>query len=244
MIDQCPHCRKELLLNAGQVARIESALAKLPPGKLLKLSCPACKQPIELRADGTLAHDPGPASAGRQAPARPKPSKEPPPPPPPPDLSWIVDNRIEEKEVIEDVPMAMVLMEEGPARIRVAETMTEAGYLPVFPGTSEAAIEQMQFVNFGAVVLHSAFEKGGLEASAFHAHMGKMAMGRRRYIFYVLVGPEFHTLYDLEALSASANLVVNDKEIDRFGLIYKKAFQDYQALFDPLVEALAVVGKR
>ena len=68
-------------------------------------------------------------------------------------------------------------------------------------------------------------------------------MSRRRYIFYVLIGEQFKTLYDLQALSCSANLVVNDAEIPYIGIVLKKAIPEYEALFGPLMEELRIAGK-
>jgi hypothetical protein len=70
-----------------------------------------------------------------------------------------------------------------------------------------------------------------------------MGMNRRRNIHYTLIGPDFQTLYDLEALSNSANLVVNDSEMDHFGLILKKSLHESQKLFGPLAEAMVAQGR-
>ena len=73
--------------------------------------------------------------------------------------------------------------------------------------------------------------------------MRKMAMLRRRNIHYTLIGPEFQTLYDLQAISNSANLVVNDNELKNFSLILKKSLHESQKLFGPLAEALINHGR-
>ncbi len=73
--------------------------------------------------------------------------------------------------------------------------------------------------------------------------MRVMNMSRRRYIFYVLIGEQFDTLYDLQALAYSANLVVNDHEIPFIGTVLKKAIPEFETLFGPLMEELQVVGK-
>ncbi|OGQ95217.1 MAG: hypothetical protein A2521_03490 [Deltaproteobacteria bacterium RIFOXYD12_FULL_57_12] len=245
MIDQCPHCQNDLNLSEAQVAKIKNALAALPAGKLLKLSCPRCQQPIELRADGTLpTADPAP---GNSAPTRPTPAasrRSSTEPPGKPDLGWLSSGKYETEEVIQDIPMALILMKEGPGRAVVAVTFTNTGYQSIFPASAADAIGRMQFGSFAAVVLHSRFEGDSLASSTFHASMLKMSMVKRRYIFYTLIGPEFQTLYDLEALSSSANLVINDRDVNKFGLIFKKAYHDYEKLFDPLLEALAALGRR
>jgi len=63
-------------------------------------------------------------------------------------------------------------------------------------------------------------------------------MLKRRFIFYILIGPEFSTLYDLEALSNSANLVVNTQEIPELLTILRKAIPRYEDLFGSLMAEL------
>jgi hypothetical protein len=85
--------------------------------------------------------------------------------------------------------------------------------------------------------------EGGLEDSTFHAYMRKMVMERRRYIFYILIGPDFHTLYNLQALATSANLVVNEADLKYFDVILRKTIPEYEELFGPLLEELAATGR-
>ncbi|MCJ7601796.1 MAG: hypothetical protein MUO63_09895, partial [Desulfobulbaceae bacterium] len=119
----------------------------------------------------------------------------------------------------------------------------DMGYKAVMPRTAEDAIERMRFTNFAAVVLHFGFE-GNLANSTVHTHMQGMSMPKRRYIYYVLIGPEFRTLYNLEALSDSANLVINEADISAFPLVLKKGFRDYDELFGPYLAALESLGKK
>jgi hypothetical protein len=77
-----------------------------------------------------------------------------------------------------------------------------------------------------------------LADSSFHTYMRVMSMEKRRYIYYILVGKEFHTLYDLEALSYSANVVINDNEIAHFDIILRKGLRDYDDLFGPYINAI------
>jgi hypothetical protein len=92
-------------------------------------------------------------------------------------------------------------------------------------------------------VQHSRLGEEHLNKNRLYHFMRKMAMIRRRNIHYTLIGPEFQTLYDLQALSLSANLVVNDNEINNFRLILKKSLHESQKLFGPLAEALMAQGR-
>lgn len=260
MLAQCPNCQQSLMLSEAQIEKIRSALALLSPGKTLKIGCPKCKQPIELNGDGTVAGEAGPAlldllyaehtgdedQAAAEIVAamqkRPQPVRLPPEAPQPPDLAWLSSGLFSEKEVVENVPHALIMIGNEETAGKVSAALGEMGYQPTRVHSAEEAIAKMQFMNFEAVVLHSRFEGGDLNDSTVHQYLREMGMSRRRYIFYILIGPEFRTLYDLEALADSANLVINDHDAGHFSLIMKKGLNDYQELFGPYLEALGNYG--
>jgi hypothetical protein len=93
------------------------------------------------------------------------------------------------------------------------------------------------------VVLHDEFD-GPLSQSSFHREMSALPMDRRRSIFYALIGKQWHTLYNMEALAHSANVVVNEAEAAHFDIILKKGLLEQMELFGPYVEAIKrkVVG--
>ncbi len=226
MIKNCPHCKKPLRLSEAQLARLNKALAALEAGKQLTLRCPHCKKTIRLGRNDPPA---SPSTIVR--------------PPEPPDLDWLKTGRFQGEEKVEDVPMALVLFTDSPQRQKVREAMESVGYQVMTADRADEAIERMRFVNFACVVFHSSMEPA-LDNSIFHRYMRQMAMERRRYIFYILIGPEFHTLYDLEALAASANLVVGEEDIQYFDVILRKAIPAYEELFGPLLDELGAQGKR
>jgi len=153
------------------------------------------------------------------------------------------DGTFEEKEVVEDIPEALVLMPATENLDIVVKAAMEFGYRVEQAPTPEEAIDKMRFVNYAAVFLHSSFEPEGVESGKFHQFMRMMNMSRRRYIFYVLIGEQFETLYDLQALANSVNLVVNNADVPFIGTVLKKAIPEFETLFGPLMEELHVVGK-
>lgn len=241
MIVNCPHCGKQLKLGD----KIRESVRSLEPGRRIKIKCAHCAVPfgLDMSMDrsqglperGTVPSSP-PSSASAKAGVRIR-------PPSPPDIDWLKDGTFEEKDVVEDIPRALVLMPDIPGKEQVIKAASAVGYRVEQAGSASEAIEKMLFVNYAAVFLHSRFEPGSINSGAFHHHMRKMNMSRRRFIFYVLIGEQFSTLYDLQALSHSANLVVNDAEIPFIGTILKKAIPDYEALFGPLMEELRIAGK-
>ncbi len=260
MLAQCPHCQQTLMLSDAQLEKIKTALASLSVGRTLKIGCPKCKQPIELNADGSVAgqaasalkdvlyaehtgnEDQAAAGIVAAAQKRPAPVRLPPAAPKPPDLGWLSSGVYSEKEVVENVPHALIMIGDEEITTQVTMAFGEIGYQPTYVQSAEEAIDKMQFMNFEAVVLHSRFEGGDLDGSTVHRYLREMAMSRRRYIYYIIVGPEFRTLYDLEALANSANLVVNDSDASHFSIILKRGMNDYNDLFGPYLEALANYG--
>ena len=253
MTSPCPHCHNQLQLTEAQQEKVNKALAALPEGKTLKISCPACKQPIHLRPDGTMVENGGTgaaaATAGKPAATAstspgPRPVNLPPAAPAPPDLGWLQrDEEVADPEVvIKDEARAMVLMAEGQQREQVARALEGMDYKVEYPASAATAKERMRFVKFAVVVMHSGFEGGDAAGSSFHRHMRQMPMADRRLLLYILIGPEFRTLYDLEALAYSANLVVNESDVGKMELILKKALHDYHVLFGPYLEALREHG--
>ncbi len=218
----CPHCQQRLALSKQQQRRLQETLKHLKNGKQLAITCPQCKQRFTLN----------PSATGSRL-----------QPPPPPELDWLNDGLYQGEEMVEDVPMALVLLPENSRRRRVVKAIESVGYQAFTADSVSQALEKMRFTRFACVIQHTAFEHT-LARSRFHQFMCRMPMPRRRYIFYILIGPEFHTLYDLEALACSANLVVNERDLDHFNQVLRKAIPDYEELFAPLMEELSVQGRR
>ncbi|XOF33560.1 MAG: hypothetical protein ACL93V_16415 [Candidatus Electrothrix sp. YB6] len=252
MISNCPHCQGALKFNAAQLAKIEQALKKLKSGQRLPLKCPHCKKPMQLDAAGEAAGAAAaPKTAGKAVDKAKAPEKKKEEsaavikPPPPPNTNWLDEEKQAGllEDTARDVPTSLVLHDDDGIRHQLGSAMEALGYQVVTVTTAQEAIEQVSSVSFASVVFHTGFEGGTLEGSIFHTYMRKMPMSRRRYIFYILVGPQFTTLYDIEALANSANLVVGDKDIKNFQIVLHKSIPYYEQLFGPLLEELSSYGR-
>jgi len=227
MLTHCPSCKKPLQFTSDQTARLEQALAQLAPGKLLTIKCPKCRDSISLDKNAGA-----PPSQSRQA-----------QPPPPPKLDWLELGIFQDANKVEDVPMALVLHQDNERRKSIEEALESVGYQVGVSDSVADAISGMQFVNFACIIFQADLE-GSLEQSSFHAHMRKLTMDRRRYVFYILIGKQFHTLYNLEALAYGANLTVNSDDLRHLDVILRKGIPAYEELFGPILEELGVYGKR
>ncbi len=235
----CPHCEKQLKLSG----KIKESIEKLGPGQKIKVKCVYCTKPFGLDAhsvDITAVPKDIRRKKTQEILAPRAGSLR---PPAPPDVSWLADGVFEDQEIVEDIPKALVLMPDTPDKENIIEAAKAFGYQVETASSAEEAVNKMQFVNYSSVFLHSAYEPGGVKSGIFHRYMQNMKMSRRRLIFYVLIGEEFQTLYDLQALSHSVNLVVNDAEISHIVTILRKAIPEYEILFGPLMEELRIAGK-
>lgn len=249
----CPHCSKQLKIGGKAVATI----SQLAPGKYLRVKCAQCdnffnidsqmntlkivsedsKKTQTTTSTGTAGNEAKIVAAdGKKTNVIVK-------PPAAPDLSWLEDGMYDDGEVVEEVPLALVLMRDGKDRTAVINAIEGIGYKAEVAESSTEAIEKMQFINYSNVVVHSKFEGAGIQSSPFHQYMSRMDMSKRRYIFYTVIGPEFKTLYNLQSLAFSANLVVNDNEVKDFNVILRKVIPEYEQLFGPLMEELHVQRK-
>lgn len=220
----CKHCSKKLKPSNKIIKGIE----RLAPGRTLRLPCPQCKKPIILDRSCLSSGAKQPTSSVR--------------PPSPPDLTWLKEGTFEEEEIIEDIPQTLILVQPGKKRDIITKAIESIGYQASFAESDEEAMEKMQFETFASVILHTEFSEGNLEKSTFHTFMRNMSMQKRRFIFYILIGPDFSTLYDLEALARSANLVVNDQEVPQLLTILRKAIPKYEELFGSLMAEISAYG--
>ena len=233
MIETCPSCAKDFNFSEGQLEKIELALASLKGGTL-RLKCPKCFESVELLSDGSLAdwRITMPVSKGKTGPA----------PPAPPDIDWLTKGAFKEEDRIRDIARALVLIEPGEIRAKVMGALVESFYQPTSVDTVDDAMAQLQMVQYNTVVLHSRFNGEKLRKSVVHDYMMRMPMTQRRYLFYILIGPEFHTLYTLEALAHSANMVVNERDADHFKVLYRRSRVDTEELFAPYISVLKETG--
>lgn len=184
---------------------------------------------------------PGP---GGSASAQPSAGGKAPAPPGPPDISWLWKGEFENAASISEMPTTMLLMPEGGEKTVVQQTFEDIGYLVESASSEQEAIDRMELVNLAAVVLQTDALSGPLEKSILHNYMKWLPMTKRRKIYYVLIGPDFRTMYNLEALSLSANLVVNNRDVNKLEFILRKGLQEYEDLFGPLLASMQEHGRR
>lgn len=164
-------------------------------------------------------------------------------PPKPPDIAHLLaDERVMNRDA--DATLALVLFNAGRERDVIGGMLEKLGYVVEYCRSQVEAVERIDSSQIGVVILQDGFEANVLGQSLFHRYMKALPMYKRRYIYYALVGPRFHTMYDLQALAESANLVLNTQDVQRFDLILRKGLRQYEELFGPYMEFLQDQGRK
>jgi hypothetical protein len=93
------------------------------------------------------------------------------------------------------------------------------------------------------VAIHEKFGDTTLETSPLYEFIRDMPMDTRRKTFVALVGEGFKTLDNMEALSYSVNLVINQSDMDKLETILKKSIGDNDTFYKVYRETMNALGK-
>jgi hypothetical protein len=148
-----------------------------------------------------------------------------------------------EEEQVKNVPMALVLMGEERADRIASACLADLGYRVEVAESPIEGLVNLRSKTYATVLMHAEFGGESLAESTVYNYIKWLPGSKRRNLFFILAGPGLRTLYNLEALGLSANLVINDTDIKRLKPILKKSFLDHEELFGPLLEALKGYGK-
>jgi len=159
-------------------------------------------------------------------------------PPPHPDIGWLLEGKYVEKVQLSQETTALILMA-GGGKAEILKAFQAIGYKIELAGSQNEAIEKVKAFDFAAIVADAGFTGGHFAESPFHTFMKWLPMQRRRSIHYTFIGPQVHTLYNLEALSESVNLVVNECDTKHFDVILRKGLLEHNTLFQPYTAVLA-----
>lgn len=164
MISQCPQCKNKLQFTSDQQKKIQEALDKLQPGQVIKMGCPHCKSPIELKretvpekkdafdlfpdiiSDDSVEEETSQEQlhANDEIPKQqPKPVGMIPPPPKPPDISWLKTGDIGEKVQSPDDATVLILMPDGEGRSAVADAFKRLDYRIEYADSLAETMEKM-----------------------------------------------------------------------------------------------------
>ena len=123
------------------------------------------------------------------------------------------------------------------------KALEEKNFKIQYARSPEYAVHKMKFTHFHFVALNENFGNVALDESPIYQTMIEMRMVTRRNIFFALVGMHFKSLNNMQAYQKSANVVINEKDLEKLGDILKKSISENEIFYKVYKETLNAIGK-
>lgn len=211
----CSSCAKEINIPDD----------KVPQGQAFSLTCPGCK--AKMRVDQHLKSAPSNSTGSLDA------------------ASLVVDEEFDDDEEIEiyDEHDKIALILDRKNEDQWTEALTELEYKLQGAKSPEHAVHKLRFNQYHVVAFHEKYGDTDLKTSPLYEYIRDMPMHTRRKTFVAIVGDNFKTLDNMEALAYSVNLVINQKDMDQLETILKKSIGDNDIFYKVYRETMTALGK-
>ena len=123
------------------------------------------------------------------------------------------------------------------------KALEEKNYKIQYARSPEYAVHKMKFTHFHFVALNENFGNVALDESPIYQKIIEMPMATRRNIFFALVGTNLKSLNNMQAYQKSANVVINEKNLEKLGDILKKSISENEIFYKVYKETLNAVRK-
>jgi len=205
---------------------------KVPQGQAFNLTCPGCK--TKMRVDQHLKPpEPEPGFGEGASGALDT-------------TSMLVDEDFddgdEEIEIYDEHDkIALILDRKNHDTWTTA--LTDLEYKLQSAKSPEHAVHKLKFNQYHVVAFHEKFGDTTQETSPLYEYIRDMPMDTRRKTFMAMVGENFKTLDNMEALANSVNLVINQKDMDQLETILKKSTGENDNFYKVYRETMTALGK-
>jgi len=192
---------------------------KLPPNKVVSITCPKCKAKIKVDTR--------------------KPDK---------DIVSGETEELEQDssplELFEEgTRLALVLNGDDGQINDISSVLEELKYKPIVAPSAQDAMGKLRLHHFDMVILSDGFDGQNLEGSPVTHYLNHLSMSVRRKIFLALVSDKFDTMDNMMAFTLSANLVINPADLSKLRLILNKAIPDHEKFYKIFMDTLKEAGK-
>jgi predicted Zn finger-like uncharacterized protein len=216
----CEHCN----------AHLNVPDAKLPPNRRVLINCPKCKNKISI--------DTGP----------PQPDQDPSDPAPGPDSAWADNPQSDQDDSVLDIfeegrKLALIMGREASLNETLNTSAQALGYQYLQVESSAEAISKLRFHHFDIILLSDGFDGYTVAENPILAYLNRQSMSVRRRIFLALIGGAFKTTDNMMAYALSANLVVNEKDLDKLTGILKSAIAENEKFYKIFTDTLVEIGR-
>lgn len=204
---------------------------KLPKDQAFSITCPGCKNKIKVDQHLKTQESSTPPSTESE-------------------VALDAPSMVVEHEEFEDDEL--VIYEEGDQLALVldeknqsvwTEALESRGYKIQYAKSPEHAVHKMRFTHFHFIALHENYKNKDLNNNPVYKTLIEMPMVTRRNIFLALLGTNFKTLNNMQAFQKSANVVINEKDLDKLGDILKKSVTENEIFYKVFKETLHSMGK-
>ncbi|MBW1988042.1 MAG: zinc-ribbon domain-containing protein [Deltaproteobacteria bacterium] len=233
---QCRSCKSQFKVPDG----------KIPPNQVVKLTCPKCKNKIQV---DTRPKPNAGAAGGKAAPQR---NNQ-----PSAGNARTANNKVMNEldkegydasdrpfDFVEAGTKTALLCEQNSDVLRVAkEAVSAMGFHATAPETAREALKQMRFHTFDLVILNEKFDTDSPDNNHVHKFLSRMNMSQRRNVFVVLISDTYRTMDDMAAYNRSVNLVMNTDHVSDMPKILKKGLSDFEFFYKVYREAQKKTGK-
>lgn len=205
---------------------------KLPKDQAFSITCPGCKNKIKV--DQHLKNQESPAAAVSA-----------------PEEALDAQSMVVEHEDFED-DEELVIYEEGDQLALVLDEKNKSAWTEALEGkdykiqyakSPEHAVHKMKFTHFHFVALHENYGNKDLTNNPVYQSLIELPMVTRRNIFLALTGANFKTLNNMQAFQKSANVVINEKDLEKLGDVLKKSISENEIFYKVFKETLHTMGK-
>lgn len=217
----CEHCGKKLSIPDE----------KVPKGKAFALACPECKKKITV-----MPQNETPPSAAKAEPPEKSAEKEEPASKTGDSVQAGAGDESAPSgnpfEFLEDgAKTAMICEMNAQIRARIRESVEKLGYHILEAPTPRDALKEMRYHTFDLIVINELFGTRDPDMNHILKYLSQLLMIVRRNIFVAVLSERFRTNDNLQAYNKSVNLIVNLKDMDRFGTILEHAIRDHDSFY-------------
>lgn len=201
---------------------------KLPKDQAFSITCPGCKNKIKI--DQHLKTKDTPPKQEEAL-----------------DTAGMVVNQEEfeddEELVIYDEDDQLALIVDEKNQSAWAKILESRGYKIQYAKSPEHAVHKMKFTHFHFIALHENYGNQDLDNNPVYKTLIEMPMVIRRNIFVALMGKNFKTLKNMQAFQKSANVVINESDIEKLEDVLKKSISEIEIFYKVFKETLHSAGK-
>ncbi len=221
----CEHCNAHLNIPDD----------KLPPNRRVAINCPKCKNKITIDTS-----EPEPGQNRMDPPPQPETGKT------SPEISEDEVGR-QDNSVLdifeEGKKLALLMGREATQNERFRSAARALGYQCLVTESAREAVGKLRFHHFDLIILADGFDGSPVAESPILAYLNGQAMSVRRRIFLALVGDGFKSTDNMMAYALSANVVINEKDLDKLDVVLKTAIAENEKFYKVFMDTLVELGK-